>query len=326
MAGGGVAGAMAATNDGPHQVDRPKAVEKRYLYSATFTASVTQDLKIVYPGFNNEEEWHLSASIAGVHPALEVSTENSELVPRSTRSRVTVQSARATTSLRTDDGRVTSNCEGSTVEIGGRPTPVPGLLFGSNEFLAYGALAFPTTCTDNQGGPPGTGTYFLPKLDAELTPTSGEPGDALLTYAIDGAVGTAPLQYELLCPGYEEGPSNTCAYQIRGTLKLKLIKEIVAPTGASKGASVTPGATKAAVLVQCPAACRAEIEVMPLRGSPRVLARDTVSLVPGKRSSVQVPIPKKNRRPAVRSGGVRIRITYRIPLAGAFSEERRALL
>jgi hypothetical protein len=91
---------------------------------------------------------------------------------------------------------------------------------------------------------------------------------------------------------------------------------------------VSRGAKKASAVVQCPMACRLEIEVMPLRGSPRVLTRDHFEIRPGKPVTLSLPIPAKNRRMAVKSGGVRIQITYNIKRAGApsITETRRALL
>ena len=316
----------AAASDDVAQRGRPKTEEKRYLYSATFDATVTNDLKLLYPGSNNDEVRHFSAAISGVHRALEVSTTKKyDLIPRSTKSSVRVGSAEATAVSRTDDGRSVVTCSGSAARAEGRPSPVPSLLSGS-DFLPYASLAFPTSCTDNQGGAPGSATYFLSPLHVEVNRVAGKPGDAVLTYHLETGVGTPPLTSPADCPGFEEGTGNTCAYQVTGTLTLKLIKEVTPAAGSSKGASVTPGATKAVAQVACPAACRMEIEVMPLRGSPRVLARDTFTLEPGRKRSVQLPIPARNRQPAVKSGGIRLRITYRIAGVGAFSETRTALL
>jgi hypothetical protein len=322
------ASASAAAVTSPDAVvEKPTERTGRFLYRASFNATVTSDLKLVSPGPNNDDVRHMSASISGTHEAIEISTTNEDLlIPRSMRSSVGVDTATVTTTERINDGQYVQTCSGDSATIEGPSHPLPHPYFdGFSAFRTHTNLNFSAACTDTDGQT-GTALYAVtPKETIDLANGSARPGARVITYALSYKRGTAPLHSAEYCPGYEVGPDNTCSYTVKGILTLTLIKELKPPKGSAK-ASVTKGATKAAAQVQCPAACRVDIEVLPLRGSSRVLARERLSLQAPQPTNVWLPIPARNRTLAVRSGGVRIRITYRVPGVPAFVEIREARL
>lgn len=322
----GAGAAPASNTDLAVSEKPPKNGERRYLYRASFTAMVNNNLALIYPGPSNDDVRALSAAISETHPAVEMSTaDRYAMIPRSTKSTVTVQSATLSTTDRTNDGQYVQTCSSDSAEVSGPASPVPNLLSGS-DFLTFTSLVFTASCTDTLGAS-STAKYFLPPMQAEIGEGSGKVGDPVRTFDLHAVVGTPPFDSPAECPSYAEGPNNTCSYAINGTLTLKLIKEVKPPKGANKGASVTKGAKKAVVQVQCPLACRMEIEVMPLRGSTRVLTRDNLSLRPSDDpTTVSLAIPAKNRAAAVKAGGVRIKLTYRIPGMPPFTQTREAFL
>lgn len=297
-------GTEAAASPAAH--DRPQA-PTRYLYSATFEAEVNHGLRNVYGDDRNSDVHNLSASLSGTLPNLEISTADRwRWIPRGAKSSVRVLQAAAKTTTTTDDGGHVQTCTGNAAKPQGRSYyTAPGRV------IPFAGLGFPVSCTTSEGES-STAERSLPAIGATILKSSAiTPGEVAKTFQLrgDSKEWPGPGRDETSCPGYAGEHTVSCAYTVRGTLTLKLIKKLAPPK--PKGASITPGATKAGATLTCPADCTITIRLTPLDGGPTLTVR-RISPPPGKPTKVEVPIPPKKRGLVKKSGGVRLEVTYQI--------------
>jgi hypothetical protein len=291
----------------PAPSERPQPGPTRYLYSATFEAEVNHGLRNVYGDDRNFGVENLSATVTGTLPDLEVTTKDVwRWIPRGKKAAVQVKRAAAKTTTATDDGGHVQNCTGSTAMPGGQP-----FYTSPGRVVPFAGLGFPVSCTTTEGDS-GPATYSLPAIGATILKSSAlSPGEVAKTFQLRGDSKTwpGPDRDETSCPGYAGEQTVSCAYTVRGTLTLKLIKKLAPPK--PKGASITPGATKATTTLTCPVDCTVTIRLMPLDGGP-TLEVIRISVPVGKPKKVTVPIPPKKRGAVKKSGGVQLEVTYQI--------------
>jgi hypothetical protein len=297
-----------------------------YLYSGTFTAAATADLMLDFVGVDREER-HFTASVAGSIPRVDL-TGTESFSGSTAGASVRVTAATAMSEIRTDESQTVYRCEGDSATVTGPPLLIDDLV--GPTLRAYLLLSLPTDCADNHGYT-GTQTYGLGPIVSELVHVSGRAGDPVLVYRIEGDSTVVPgAPYEGPCPGAVEGSTVTCSYLLNGTLTLRrtgvIGRPLARPCRSSPTVGVDRRARRVRVRITCPATTRARIDVLPLARGRRAVAHRLATIPPRRTVTIVVPVPAARRARLVRSGGVRVRLTYRYPDGTASTEVRRARL
>lgn len=327
---GAIAGLIAAclspTAGGADAAEVPESArgsKVSYLYSVTFVAEVSYDLRNEY-GDLDYETMKASATIRGTLPDVVVTSGNRlHLVPRGAGGTVWATAATASATFTQDDRRRVEECAGETGVATGPAYVEPGLLF--NNVHLFTGLTFPLECSDNEGGS-GPGEIARGGVLAETLPGTGTVGDERYTIKVFGDA-VKPPEYpdpdKERCPGYVAEHNVWCDYTVEGTLTLDLVEKLDPDTSPPTGAQVTP--QKAKVDVLCPARCEVGIEVVPLGGGATIASK-RVSPRPRKPVTVTIPIAPRKRGVLVRAGGVRITLTYHLPKGVELRQVRTARL